>query len=78
MKKANEQLADWLKTEGRKQNWLAAQVNCGESTLRSWLKGRAVPAFVFRMQLERVTGLQISHEAAWHETAAPVQVGASK
>lgn len=65
MKKAPELLADWLEAEGRKQRWLAAEVNCAERTLRSWLKGRATPVFVYRKALERVTKLPIEDAGMW-------------
>jgi len=65
MTQAQKLLADWLKAEGRKQKWLAAQVKCGESTLRSWLKGRAAPVRVYREALAEVTGLPIADEDAW-------------
>lgn len=66
MSQAAGKLSRWLRDEGRKQRWLAARVGCSESSLRSWLRGDAVPMPVFREALSDVTGLDLREESKWH------------
>ena len=58
-------LKEWLSTEGRKINWLAAKVEADRATVSLWINGHQMPRLDARERLESVTGLPVAHEGAW-------------
>ena len=53
------QLKGWLDREGRKAQWLAAQVPVTPSHLSRWLNDKVVPSNMAIRRLEGITGLQL-------------------
>lgn len=62
---APEMLREWLLTEGRKGQWLAAQVEVDRATLSLWINGHQFPRRHHRKRLADITGLPVAHEEAW-------------
>lgn len=58
-------IKDWLRAEGRKTIWLAAQVQADRSSVSQWLNGHRTPHPGARERLEAVTGLPVSDEGVW-------------
>ncbi len=56
---AAARLRDWLKSEGRKNLWLADQVRVHKSTVTAWLAGQRSPTPQARIVLGSVTGLDL-------------------
>lgn len=58
-------IREWLAAEGRKNNWLAAQVPTRPQTLSAWLAGRYVPSPPARRRIQEITGLPVDDAEAW-------------
>ena len=61
-------LAEWIDSGGRKQGWVAEQIDVGPQALTKWLKGERIPLSVYRTALERLTKGAVP-VAAWGERA---------
>ena len=48
-------LAEWIDSGGRKQGWVADQIDVGPQALTKWLKGERSPQIVYRAALARLT-----------------------
>jgi hypothetical protein len=59
-------LAEWIDSGGRKQGWVADQINVGPQALTKWLNGERSPQIVYRFALERLTDGAVP-VAAWLE-----------
>jgi len=64
-KTAQNLIAAWLKSQGRKASWLAKQVPVNRTTLWVWMVGANVPKFEHRKKLAEVTGLPVANEESW-------------
>ena len=58
---ANE-LAFWLKTEGRKQKWLAEICGVDRATVSQWVRGKWVPQPAHRAKINEVTDGAVKEE----------------
>lgn len=65
MDTAQKQIKDWCQREGRKMQWLAAQVPCSGWSMSRWVQGHAMPSEENRERLAQITKLKIVSRAAW-------------
>lgn len=64
VKKPWELLADWLKRTGRKQNWVAWQLDVHPGTLSRWVASSDPPEEI-RAKLSEITGGAVPKEGSW-------------
>lgn len=58
-----KKLRDWLKLEGRKQNWLAGICGVDRATVSQWVRGKWVPQPVHRTKIAEVTQGKVNWES---------------
>lgn len=57
--KAQLEIRKWCDSDGRKLGWLANKIPVGQASLSRWLKGRSMPAPVYRNRLAEITGIDM-------------------
>jgi hypothetical protein len=63
---AQTAIRQWCDRDGRKLGWLAAQIPAAQASLSRWLKGKSMPAPIYRNRLADLTGIDmVRHEGNW-------------
>lgn len=52
-------IAELLEAEGRKQTWLAAQIEATPGMVNDWCKGKYLPHVGYILRIQKVTGWTI-------------------
>ncbi len=63
--KAQNHIKDWLRAEGRRKSWLAAQVAVNPTTVSRWFSGKLTPTPQARIILSQIVGEDLTDEGAW-------------